>query len=225
MDEAPATFLPRRGGGLVRRLLVASPSALARRALEAALSGRARLSVVGTASTPEALREQVDQLYPDLVILDAGREEAWSAAARAGTGPPLLVILTDEAAVAAEWLRVGARAVLGRAARATELEAAVHAAVEGLLAVHPDFAGAIAPATPAASPRSDDPRPGQALTPREVEVLRMLAEGVGNKAIAVRLGISDHTVKFHISSILAKLNATTRTEAVTIGVRQGMILL
>ena len=63
------------------------------------------------------------------------------------------------------------------------------------------------------------------LTPREVEVLRMMAEGLGNKEIAARLGISDHTVKFHISSILAKIGASTRTEAVTLGIRMGLILL
>ena len=63
------------------------------------------------------------------------------------------------------------------------------------------------------------------LTGREIEVLRLLAEGLGNKEVASRLGISDHTVKFHISSILAKLGAGRRTEAVTIGIRMGLILL
>jgi DNA-binding NarL/FixJ family response regulator len=63
------------------------------------------------------------------------------------------------------------------------------------------------------------------LTPREIEVLRMMAEGLANKEIATRLGISDHTVKFHISSILAKIGASTRTEAVTLGIRMGLILL
>ena len=61
------------------------------------------------------------------------------------------------------------------------------------------------------------------LTPREIEVLGMLAEGHSNKAIAHLLGISDHTVKFHVTSILSKLNAGSRTEAVTLGIRQGVI--
>jgi len=60
---------------------------------------------------------------------------------------------------------------------------------------------------------------------REIEVLRLMAEGYGNKEIASRLGISDHTVKFHISSILAKLGASSRTEAVTQGIRMGLVLL
>ena len=63
------------------------------------------------------------------------------------------------------------------------------------------------------------------LTPREVEVLRMLADGTSNKEIAFQLGISEHTVKFHVASILSKLNAGSRTEAVTLGVRMGLIYL
>jgi DNA-binding NarL/FixJ family response regulator len=63
------------------------------------------------------------------------------------------------------------------------------------------------------------------LTPREAEVLGMLAEGHSNKSIAHRLGISEHTVKFHVTSIMGKLNAGSRTEAVTQGIRQGLIML
>jgi DNA-binding NarL/FixJ family response regulator len=61
------------------------------------------------------------------------------------------------------------------------------------------------------------------ITSRETDVLRMLAEGLVNKEIAARLGISEHTVKFHIGSILDKLGASTRTEAVTLGIRRGLI--
>jgi DNA-binding NarL/FixJ family response regulator len=63
------------------------------------------------------------------------------------------------------------------------------------------------------------------LTPREIEVLRMMAEGAANKAIAFRLHISEHTAKFHVASILSKLNASTRAEAVAIGIRKGLILI
>ena len=64
-----------------------------------------------------------------------------------------------------------------------------------------------------------------ALTPRELEVLRMMADGAANKIIAWKLGVSEHTAKFHVASILAKLGAASRTEAVTIGIRKGMVLL
>jgi DNA-binding NarL/FixJ family response regulator len=67
--------------------------------------------------------------------------------------------------------------------------------------------------------------PTQPLTRREIEVLGMLAEGLANKNIAARLGISEHTVKTHVASILTKLDAFSRAEAVAIGARQGLILL
>jgi two-component system, NarL family, response regulator YdfI len=63
------------------------------------------------------------------------------------------------------------------------------------------------------------------LTPREIEVLRWLAEGLGNKEIAARLNISEHTAKFHVASIMGKLGATSRTEAVTLGIRHGLVMI
>jgi len=63
------------------------------------------------------------------------------------------------------------------------------------------------------------------LTPRESEVLQMLANGLANKEIAARLSISEHTVKFHVASILGKLGAGSRTEAVSLGIRRGIVLL
>ena len=65
----------------------------------------------------------------------------------------------------------------------------------------------------------------QTLTAREMEVLGMLADGLGNKIIAARLGISAHTAKFHVASIMAKLGAGSRTEAVTIGMRRGLVVI
>ncbi len=65
----------------------------------------------------------------------------------------------------------------------------------------------------------------QALTPRETEVLQLAAQGLANKQIAVRLGISEHTIKFHLSSLYAKLGVSSRTEAVRAGVRRGLVVL
>jgi DNA-binding NarL/FixJ family response regulator len=81
--------------------------------------------------------------------------------------------------------------------------------------LHGDHAGSLS-----AAPVLDDP-----LTPREHEVLQMLAAGLGNKEIAGRLHISDHTAKFHVSQILAKLNAASRAEAVSIAMRRGLVPL
>jgi DNA-binding NarL/FixJ family response regulator len=72
---------------------------------------------------------------------------------------------------------------------------------------------------------SVEPELYEALTPRELEVLEVLAEGLSNKSIASRLGITEHTVKFHVSSIFAKLGAENRTDAVRRGVRRGLITL
>jgi len=104
----------------------------------------------------------------------------------------------------------GAAGVLPLSASPQELAAAIEAVAAGLLVTHP--------ATRSAPVLEE-------LTPREIEVLRLLADGDGNKTIAYRLGISEHTVKFHVSSILAKLGAGSRTEAVTLGLRRGLILL
>ena len=80
-------------------------------------------------------------------------------------------------------------------------------------------------AAPAAVSDFDDAPVVDALTPREIDVLELVAEGLSNKAIAVRLGISDQTVKFHLASITGKLGAINRTDAVRRGVRQGLITL
>lgn len=80
-------------------------------------------------------------------------------------------------------------------------------------------------AEPAGESGAGPKLPAAALTPREIEVLRLLADGASNKMIAHKLGISDHTVKFHVTSILTKLNAGSRTEAVTLGVRMGLVYL
>ena len=82
-----------------------------------------------------------------------------------------------------------------------------------------------APSADASETQAQQKPPVVALTPREIEVLRLLAEGASNKMIAHQLGISDHTAKFHVGSILSKMNAGTRTEAVTLGMRRGLVYL
>ena len=76
---------------------------------------------------------------------------------------------------------------------------------------------------PAGTKRRDLPRLVEALTPREIEVLRLMGDGLVNKEIADRLGISEHTAKFHVASILGKLQASSRTDAVAQGMRRGLI--
>jgi DNA-binding NarL/FixJ family response regulator len=113
-----------------------------------------------------------------------------------------------------EAIRSGVRAVLSRDANPDQMIAAIQAVAAGLVVVQLEELG---------SPRTVELT--EALTARETEVLGMMAEGLSNKVIAHRLGISEHTVKFHVTSIMGKLSAASRTEAVTRGIRQGLILL
>lgn len=139
----------------------------------------------------------------------------------------VIVVLADT--LQGDWifeaLRLGIRAILPRSATAEEILQTAIAAAAGLVVLHADAIDVLLPGLPAVGRSVDASTPLQALTAREIEVLGMLAEGLGNKAIAKRLNISEHTVKFHVSSIFTKLNASSRTEAVTLGARQGLIML
>jgi two-component system, NarL family, response regulator YdfI len=121
-------------------------------------------------------------------------------------------------------LRSGIRAILPRAAGPEEVFAAIQASVAGLVVLYPDTLESLLSLSDEAE-QSELGSAGQILTAREIEVLRMIAEGLGNKEIASKLSISDHTVKFHLSSIFAKLGAANRAEAVTLGIRLGLIMV
>jgi len=211
----------------VTTVLIAAPTAVARAGLAALLGARKTLHlVVGPAEL--SLPEQIEAAQPDVLLLDLGveRTTAWLHGLGAAPRPPAIVVLTDDARpiLGAAALRAVGRAVLPRHATAEELIAAIEAAATGLVVVHPDTLKALQPVH-SAGERAGVAIAHQPLTPREIEVLGMIAEGLGNKIIAARLGISEHTVKFHIASIFAKLNAGSRTEAVTIGIRQGLIMI
>jgi two-component system, NarL family, response regulator YdfI len=210
----------------VTTVLITAPSAVTRAGLAALLAVDKRLHVViGAAEL--SLPEQIETLQPDVLLIDLGPERGagslpdWGAAALPG-----MVILTDDArrALDADALRQGGRAVLPRHASAREIIAAIESAANGLVAIHPDSLEALQPA-PITAERTGPATAQRTLTARETEVLAMIADGLGNKIIAARLGISTHTVKFHIASIFAKLNAGSRTEAVTIGIRQGLLMI
>jgi DNA-binding NarL/FixJ family response regulator len=105
---------------------------------------------------------------------------------------------------------------------AATLVAAIRAVAEGLIVIDPDLDWNGLPSGPT---NVDTPLGGGLLSPREQEVLQLVAAGLPNKAIARELGISDHTVKFHVSSLLTKLDAGSRTEAVTVATRRGLLFL
>jgi NarL family two-component system response regulator YdfI len=192
----------------VTRVFIATASPIVRAGLEALLRSQTGIAVVESAADADVV---FTETVPD--------EEP-----PAGGAP--LVVFTDDPRP--EWirdaLRSGVRAVLPRQAGEAEILAAVAAAAEGLVVLEPQMVEPMLNA-PAAVHRGAPDAGTEPLTPREIEVLRMLAEGDGNKAIAWKLGISEHTVKFHVASIMSKLHAGSRTEAVATGIRQGLILL
>jgi len=179
------------------RVHIEAASAVTRAGLEAILRGDSGLEVVDSASDADVL---VRELVPELV----------------DGAPALPVVVLSADAPSLEALRSGARAVLPEDAAPRQIIAAIYAAAAGLAVVP---ANESAPLLPHASlEQATEP-----LTAREMDVIEMLAEGLSNKAIAHRLSISEHTAKFHVNSILAKLRAGTRTEAVMRGIRLGLV--
>lgn len=138
-----------------------------------------------------------------------------------------VLLLVDDPGSARSLPSLGLRAwgVLGLDCTIAELNAAVSAIHEGLLVYSPAFSRVISPHQLAGLKPVDDDPLTEPLTQRETEVLQLLAQGLSNKQIAARLGISEHTVKFHVSSIYARLNSASRTEAVRVGVQRGLIIL
>jgi len=132
------------------------------------------------------------------------------------------LIVLAEGADALRALRAGADAVLPPDASGEELRLAIEAVARGFALLPADLLGRLAGHEDGEGGAGDTPA---ALTPREGEVLALLAAGASNKAIARRLGISVHTAKFHVASILDKLDATGRTDAVARGVRLGLLML
>jgi NarL family two-component system response regulator YdfI len=214
----------------VIRVLIAARSEIMGAGLEALLATHPTLVVVGRWQGMVDLGSQVEAQRPDIVLLELELPDEDTLALleplTAGPHPPAFVLLTDDThgLWVAEALRIGVQAILPQQAHASQIVAAIEAAALGLVALHHEMLESLLP-MPSPAPRGLPGSSLQALTPREIEVLNMLAEGLGNKAIAWRLGISEHTVKFHLSSIFTKLNASSRTEAVTLGIRQGLILV
>jgi DNA-binding NarL/FixJ family response regulator len=128
------------------------------------------------------------------------------------------VLLLDAPERVAELVAAGARGVLWRDVDGERLLAAVQAALAGATVLDEGMAALVLE-------RKAGQSGGVELTPREAEVLALMAEGLSNKLIAVRLGISDHTAKFHVNAVLDKLGAETRTEAVVRAARQGLLML
>lgn len=214
-------------------VFIVAASPLARSGLESMLMA-CQVAVAGSVATLDDLDSRLDDAPADAILIDATGEPFESfldALVGSGLASDFSVVLLVEPATLAAWSavqRAGVRGVLPNDVSPDQLVAALQASASGLLVLHPTQA--LAPVNsngfalaPVRSQALDEQV--EALTPREREVLQMLASGLGNKQIAAKLGISDHTVKFHVASILGKLGAASRTEAVSVGIRRGLLLL
>ena len=208
------------------RVLVVAASPAVRVGLAAVLASQPGLTVLESTARPAELGDSVESIEPDVVVLALGPGDPLVLPAMASSpdaavrSPPVLVIGDDPAA---GWvgraLRSGARGALPRTASTDQIVSAVLAVSAGLVVRGPTDAN-----SPARVQMALDTA-APSLTRREIEILGLLAEGLGNRAIATRLAISEHTVKSHITSIFSKLDVSTRAEAVADAARLGLIML
>jgi DNA-binding NarL/FixJ family response regulator len=207
------------------RVLVFSTALALRAGLRALLSTDEDIEVLGEASGIEDLGE-LDGLDVIVVANSTGVLEQLQEQLAEAEPPPAMLLIDDDAEGAELLSELPLRAwgLLPSDCSEEELLAAVHALHEGLIAGTPPLMQPVLGAMPALGLSESDELLDE-LTPRENEVLQLLAQGLANKQIALQLGISEHTVKFHSSAIYSKLNVTNRTEAVGQGARMGLIVL
>jgi len=197
------------------RLLLVAEDAIARAGLRA-LAERSGLSVAGDVAPDDLQASDVEAA--DAIAWDAGTSGTFDSLRRAAARVPVLA-LPWSPEQAREALGAGARGVLSRERLEEQLLPAVQAVALGLLVVDDSFGEALLRPLPAADALVEP------LTARETEVLQLLAEGLTNRRLGERLGISEHTAKFHVNAILGKLGARTRGEAIAQAARLGLLLL
>lgn len=204
------------------RVLVVADDQLSRAGLSALLAQQPGCVVAGQISTDEFSLTGGDVFQADVAVWDLGWEPESALEQLSdgrGADPPAVALLPDDSYAAEAWA-AGARGALLRDVEGPALLSALDAVAHGLAVAEPGISLAL-------GRRSVDPPPSDLarLTPREAEVLTLLAEGLANKTIAQRLDISEHTVKFHVNAILSKMEAQSRTEAVTRATRMGLLSL
>ncbi len=213
------------------RVLIIAAYASVRAGLHTLLNEAPDLEVAGEVTGSGDYARVQEETEADVVLADVTETEAVRLLTQM-EGENAALVLLGESGTEARLL-VGADlpglAYLKREAEGEEIIAAVRAAAAGLVALDRSFLFALRELPRAPSPQEarflEPLSPSETLTQREGEVLQLMAQGLPNKQIAAKLTISQHTVKFHVASILAKLGAVSRTEAVTIGARRGLILL
>ena len=198
------------------RILIVAGDPLARAGIATLLANQSSCAVMGQIA-PTELADTIAVYRPDVMVWDFGVNQDDAPDLREA-GAPVVALIADANAAGDAW-NAGARGLLFRNTSADNLAAAIGAAAQGLVALEPALANALRTREPARTPLLEE------LTPRESQVLHLMAEGKSNKTIARELDISEHTVKFHVNAILGKLNAQSRTEAVVAATRLGLVLL
>lgn len=194
------------------RVLVAARSSVVRAGLESVVRSSSTLHLAGALDL--ALLNSAD-LQADVLLLEAEDIQPEELSL-----PVVLLLDTSDTALVNSALRAGVRAVISTEATAEEIEGAIQAVNAGLTVIAAEsLADLLAGMRPVAEALAEP------LSERELEVLDVIAEGLSNKLIAHRLGISEHTVKTHVASIFAKLGAASRTEAVSLAIRRGLVML
>jgi len=209
-------------------VLIKASSAIVKAGLESLLRGNSDLRLAGDSPGRARGTGPAAESPPDVLLVEAetlADSSVREAMDWALAGGPVVVLVRNPAVEpVADALRAGVKAVLPSGLTGPEIIAAIAAAAAGLVVLHGNDIESMLLA-PSTFGSVGSETLVEALTPREIEVLRLLAKGLGNKEIASRLEISEHTVKFHVASIMGKLGAGSRTEAVTLGIRHGLILI
>ena len=210
------------------RTLLVEDETLVRQGIRKLLELDPRIEIAAEAADGEEALRRIAEERPDVVLLDVRMPKLDGLgvlrALRASPGaPPCLVLTTfDDRALALEAIREGARGYLRKDVTLAELVAAVETLAAGGTHLQPALTRAILEGA-RALPRAPEPTLAEPLTPRETEVLRLMAAACTNREIAEALGTAEGTAKIHVSNILAKLGARDRTQAVLRALEGGIL--
>lgn len=214
------------------RVLLIDDHEMSRRGLEAMLSTADWVQVVGEADGCMPGLAQIERLRPDIVLLDIrmpgidGLQCLQEIKKLEHAVAVVIVTLYNDRRYVLEALRRGAAGYVLKEASTNEILSTIAAVADGQLAVEPGLLREALTASPKEPPATETPRSRTAppsLTPRELDVLRLLADGMTNKEIGGRLSIAEDTVKKHVQNIIWKLRAADRTQAAILAYRAGLL--
>jgi len=201
------------------QILLIADDPLARMGLALLLGAQPDGVVVGQLDSAQLANGLADlDVTPDVVVWDVGWTALEALPVWEDLALPVVALVADGGQTAVIWSS-GIRVLLRRELDPDRLWAAIQAAVHGLIVLDPALSDGLVTAVSPLTLANEE------LTPREREVLQHLAKGLTNKAIAQNLGVSEHTIKFHVNALMGKLGAQSRTEAVVLATRQGLIIL